>query len=161
MTECNLFEDHVCIYVDLWSPIFKSRLTQKLQASKGIIVAACGLDDWGAGVRVPEGPKIVTFSYRPGRFWGKPSLLSNGYGDFSSGRQGRKGDRSPPASVEVKKIWTNASSPYTPSWQSAELAKHRNNFCLLPQSANKIYYSQNSMQIHCIPYIQIEWFSDF
>jgi hypothetical protein len=37
-----------------------------------------GLDDRGAGVRVPVGSRIFS-SRRPDRLWGPPNLLSNGY----------------------------------------------------------------------------------
>jgi hypothetical protein len=35
--------------------------------------------DRGVGVRVPVGSRIFSPSLRPDRFWGSPSLLSNGY----------------------------------------------------------------------------------
>jgi hypothetical protein len=38
-----------------------------------------GLDNRGVGVRVPLGSRIFSSPYRPDRFWGPPSLLSNGY----------------------------------------------------------------------------------
>jgi hypothetical protein len=43
-------------------------------------------------------------------------------------RPGLEADHSPPASVEVKKIWIYTPLPYTPSWRSAKLIKHRDNF---------------------------------
>jgi hypothetical protein len=39
-------------------------------------------------------------------------------------RPGREADQSPPASVEVKKMWIYTSTPHTPSWRSASLIKH-------------------------------------
>jgi hypothetical protein len=38
-----------------------------------------GLDDRGVEVRVPAGSRIISSPSRPYRFWGPPSLLSNGY----------------------------------------------------------------------------------
>jgi hypothetical protein len=37
-----------------------------------------GIDDGRIGVRAPVESGIVTSAYRPGRFWGPHSLLSNG-----------------------------------------------------------------------------------
>jgi hypothetical protein len=48
-------------------------------------------------------------SRRPDRFWGPPSLLSNGYrGHFP---QGREADHSLPTSAEVKHTWIYTSTP--------------------------------------------------
>jgi hypothetical protein len=44
--------------------------------------ASYSLDDRGIGVRVPGKLRIFS-SRRPDRLWGPPSLLSNGYGEFS------------------------------------------------------------------------------
>jgi len=45
----------------------------------------------------------------PDRFWGPPSLLSNGYqGLFPWGREA---DHSPPSSAEVKNAWSHTSTP--------------------------------------------------
>jgi hypothetical protein len=41
-------------------------------------------------------------------------------------RPGHEADHSPPASAEVKKMWIPL--PNMPSWHSAELDKHRDNF---------------------------------
>jgi hypothetical protein len=38
-----------------------------------------GLDDRRVGVRVPVGARIFSSPRRPDRFWGLPSVLSNGY----------------------------------------------------------------------------------
>jgi hypothetical protein len=43
-------------------------------------------------------------------------------------RPGREADHFPPASAEIKKMWIYTSTPHTPSWRSALLVKHRNNF---------------------------------
>jgi hypothetical protein len=48
-------------------------------------IATCyGLDDQEVGVRVPGGSRIVFSPRRPERFWGPPSLLSNGYRELFS-----------------------------------------------------------------------------
>jgi hypothetical protein len=63
----------------------------KLSNSKGIFLGIMflystvdtatgyGLDDQGAGVRVPVRARIFTSPCRPDRLWGPPSLLSIGY----------------------------------------------------------------------------------
>jgi hypothetical protein len=43
------------------------------------IVTDYGLDDRGVEVPVPVGTRIFSFSRRPDRIWGPPSLLFNGY----------------------------------------------------------------------------------
>jgi hypothetical protein len=49
-----------------------------------------GLDDGGVGVRVPVGLRFFSSLRRSDRFWGPPSLLSNGYqGLFPRGESGR------------------------------------------------------------------------
>jgi hypothetical protein len=42
--------------------------------------------------------------------------------------QGCEADHSHPTSAEVKKMWTYTSTPHMPSWRSASLVKHRDNF---------------------------------
>jgi hypothetical protein len=37
------------------------------------------LDNRRAWARIPVGLRSFTSPYRPGRLWGPPSLLSNGY----------------------------------------------------------------------------------
>jgi hypothetical protein len=37
------------------------------------------LDDRGVGVQVPAGARVFSSPRCPDRFWGPPSLLSNGY----------------------------------------------------------------------------------
>jgi hypothetical protein len=45
-----------------------------------------GLDDREVGVRAPVGARYFSLPRRPGRFWGPPNLLSNGYrGIFTQG----------------------------------------------------------------------------
>jgi hypothetical protein len=43
------------------------------------IATGYGLDDGGAGVRVPVGLRIFFSPLSPDRLWGPPNLLSNGY----------------------------------------------------------------------------------
>jgi hypothetical protein len=46
-------------------------------------------------------------------------------------RPGREVDHSPPTSADIKKMWIYTSTPHTPSWRSAQLIKHGDNFTLL------------------------------
>jgi hypothetical protein len=80
--------------------------------------AGYGLDDGGVGVRGSVGSRIFSSARRPDRFWGPPSLLSNGYGAPSPGveRPGREADHSPPTSAEIKEMWSINPLPHTPSW---------------------------------------------
>jgi hypothetical protein len=51
------------------------------------IATGYGLDDGGVGVLVPIGSSIFSSPRRSDRFWGPPSLLSNGYrGSFPGGK---------------------------------------------------------------------------
>jgi hypothetical protein len=62
--------------------------------------------------RVPVGSRIA-ISYRPDRFWGPPSLLSNGYRGLSPRgvkQQEREADHSSPTSAETKKTWMYTST---------------------------------------------------
>jgi hypothetical protein len=75
-------------------------------------VTSYGLDDGGS---IP-GRVLGLFPSppRPGRFWGLPSLLSNGYLGFFSQwvkRSGLEADYSPPSSFEVKNAWSYTSAP--------------------------------------------------
>jgi hypothetical protein len=45
-------------------------------------------------------------------------------------RLGREADHSLSTSAEVKKMWIYTFTPHTPSWRSAQLVKHRENFIL-------------------------------
>jgi hypothetical protein len=67
-----------------------------------------GLDDWGVGLRVPEGSRILTSLYRLDQVCGAPKLLSIGYGgDLSLGvkRPGHETDHSHPTSAEAMRTW--------------------------------------------------------
>jgi hypothetical protein len=64
-----------------------------------------------SGDRVPVG---ATYSARPDRPWGQPSLLYNGYRVFPGGkvRPGRAADHSPPSSAEVFEEQSYNSTPF-------------------------------------------------
>jgi hypothetical protein len=62
------------------------------------IATGCRLDGRGVSVRVPVGTRFLPSPHLPDRFWGPPSLLSNGYGGVR--RPGREADHSP-TSAEV------------------------------------------------------------
>jgi hypothetical protein len=47
--------------------------------SAACIATGYGLDEWEVGVRVPVGSRIFTSPCCPGRLWGPPNLLYNGY----------------------------------------------------------------------------------
>jgi hypothetical protein len=52
-------------------------------------------------------------------------------GSFPGVKQpGREADHSPPISAEVKKMWLYTSTPHTPSGDSAQLVKQRDNFAI-------------------------------
>jgi hypothetical protein len=72
------------------------------------------LEDQGVGVRVPVGSRNFDSPSLPDRLWGPTNLLSNGHGGALSPavkRLGSEADHSPPASVEVKKMWIYTSTP--------------------------------------------------
>jgi hypothetical protein len=46
------------------------------------IATGYGLDGRGVGVQVPVGARFPPSPRLPDRFWGTPSLLSNGYQEF-------------------------------------------------------------------------------
>jgi hypothetical protein len=78
-----------------------------------------GMHSHGVEVQVPVEAVFVSSSCRPDRFWGPPSLLSNGIpGAPSQGieRLGREADHSPPTSAEVTNIHP---LPHTSSWCTA------------------------------------------
>jgi hypothetical protein len=50
---------------------------------RAVRTATCyGMDDSGVGVQVPVGSRIFSSPRHPDRYWGPPSLLSNGYRGF-------------------------------------------------------------------------------
>jgi hypothetical protein len=64
-----------------WKILFIDSLFRKFECRGGAVGIATdyGLDDRGAEVWLPVGPRIFTSSYSPDWLWGPPSLLSNGY----------------------------------------------------------------------------------
>jgi hypothetical protein len=50
------------------------------------IATGYGLDDWGVGVRVPDGSRIFSSLNRPQRLWGPPNLLMGTGGSFPRGK---------------------------------------------------------------------------
>jgi hypothetical protein len=78
------------------------------------IATSYGLNSRGLGVRVPVEGRFCSSSRRPGRFWGPPSVLSNGYrGFFPPGvkRQGREANHSHTTSAKAKNMWIYTSTP--------------------------------------------------
>jgi hypothetical protein len=101
-----------------------------LDSSVGI-ATGYGLDDQGVGVKSPGRVRNCLFS--------TSCRLALGFtqppipwvpGDLSPWvkRQGCEADHLPPTSAEVKTLWIYTSTPHTPSWRSAQLVKHRDNF---------------------------------
>jgi hypothetical protein len=86
--------------------------------------ASYGLDDQRVGVQVPEGSRIFSSPRRPDWFWGHATSYTG------LKRPGREADYSPPGSAEVKKMWIY-TFPNMPSWRSAQLLEHRDNFTLV------------------------------
>jgi hypothetical protein len=77
-------------------------------------VAGYGLDDRGLAVRVPLGSRMFSSPLRADRFWGSTQHpIPMGTGSISQGvkRPEREADHSPPASIEVKKVWIYTSTP--------------------------------------------------
>jgi hypothetical protein len=92
------------------------------------------LHDRGVGVRVPVGSRIFSIPQRPDRFWGSPSLLSNGY-RVQSGR-GVKQTTHLQLVPRSRKHGSIHPLRHTPSWSNAELVKHRVKFTFLIKSTN-------------------------
>jgi hypothetical protein len=72
-----------------------------------------GLDDGGVGVWVPVGSRIFSSLRHPDRFWGSPSVLSNGYRGLilpEVKRPRHEAEHSPPTSAEVNKTWIYTST---------------------------------------------------
>jgi hypothetical protein len=82
----------------------------------------CIATGWAARGSIPGSARFFSYLQRPDRFWGQPSLLSNGYRRalFLRIRQPcREADHSPPSSAEVKHGGAIPPLPHTPSWRSA------------------------------------------
>jgi hypothetical protein len=90
-----------------------------------------GLDEPRSRSSSPGGVKNVHFSksFRLALRSTQPPIQC-APGALSPGvkRPGREVDHSPPTSAEVKKSGSIHPLPYTPSWSSAYLVKHRDNF---------------------------------
>jgi hypothetical protein len=72
-----------------------------------------GLGDGEVAVRVPVGSKIFSSPGHPDRFWGPPSLLSNGYQEaflLEAKRPGLEADHSFPTSEKIKEMWIYTSA---------------------------------------------------
>jgi hypothetical protein len=89
------------------------------------------LDNRQVGVRISVGSEIFSASSRPAL----GSIQSIQWVPEGLSPEvmwpGHEADHSLPASAKVKKIWIHTSPPHSPSWHSAELVKHRDNFNLL------------------------------
>jgi hypothetical protein len=99
-------------------PISYSKLTPRklvyLYCKDSVgIATGYGMDGRGVGVRVPVGARSFSSPRHPDRFWGPPSLLSNGYrGPFPrTKRPGCEADHSLSTSAEVKNTWIYTSTP--------------------------------------------------
>jgi hypothetical protein len=92
-TSCNKKPGYLSTGIRARRPGFDSRRGEEISlyftASRVSVVGRAtgyGLDDRGAGIRVPVGSRIFSSPRRTDRLWGPPSLLSNGYsGLFSQG----------------------------------------------------------------------------
>jgi hypothetical protein len=74
------------------------------------IATGYGLDDRGVGVRVPVGSRILFTSSTPDLGFTQPIQWVPGALSPGVKRPGREADHSPPASVEVKKMWIYTST---------------------------------------------------
>jgi hypothetical protein len=81
------------------------------------------------GVCVPIGSRMFTSPYRPNWLWGpvQPPI------QWIQGikRPKLEADHSPPSSAKIMKTWIYTPIAHTPSWHSAQLVKHRDNFTFL------------------------------
>jgi hypothetical protein len=68
-----------CLFLHQTQQIRNSIRQSRSRDSAVGIATGYGLDDRGVGVRSPVGVRIFSSPRRPDRFWGPPSLLSNGY----------------------------------------------------------------------------------
>jgi hypothetical protein len=69
-------------YISGWREVTVVGIFYYFQESRNSavdIATGYGLDDRGVRVRVPMGSRNLSSPRRPDRFWGPPSLLSNGY----------------------------------------------------------------------------------
>jgi hypothetical protein len=73
------------------------------------IATGYGLDDRRVWIPFPLGPRSFFSPRRPHRFWGLPSLLSNGCRGIK--RLGREAVHSTPTGTEVKKMGIYTSTP--------------------------------------------------
>jgi hypothetical protein len=113
----QLFEEICCLHLQRilpWRRIISSSFTPLIWKQRGAGIAQSVErlgTGWttGVGVQVLVGSRIFSSPCHPDRFWGPPSLLSNGYRGVK--RPGCEADHSPPASAKVKKMWIYISTP--------------------------------------------------
>jgi hypothetical protein len=107
--------------------MFLEQYGTRTRAVQSVQRQGYGLGDRGS---IP-GRGWELFSSPPGsdRFWGPPSLLSNGYGGgpLSPGVREREANHSPLSSVQVKNPWSYTSIPPN-VFMAWYLVTHRNNF---------------------------------
>jgi hypothetical protein len=102
------------------------------QHSVIIIIISYGPDRRGIRFRVPVEARIFSSPRRPGRFWGTPCLLSNGYQ--------RQSDRGVKLPIHLQLVPRSriCGSMYSllhkSSWLSAYLVKLRDTFIMIPYS---------------------------
>jgi hypothetical protein len=86
-----------------FNSVFSSHFYSRVDIATGY-----RLDGRGIRIRFPVGANFLPSQSHPNRFWGPPSLLSNGYcGLFLWGAKQpvREADHSLPSSAEVKNMW--------------------------------------------------------
>jgi hypothetical protein len=96
-----------------------------------------GLDDQEVGVQVPVGARIFSSPRRPDWLCGPTNLLSNGYwGLFLRGSSGRGVKLTTHLQLvpRSRRCGSIHPLPHTPSWHSAQLVKHRDNFPFTTES---------------------------
>jgi hypothetical protein len=95
------------------------------------VIYPYGLD---GPISISDSARYFCCPQRPDRLCGPPSVLSTGYrGHFPrwTKRHSRVADHSISFGAEVKKTGAIPPLPYTSSWYSAELIKHRGQFNIL------------------------------